>query len=68
MKTGCGLNSEITALDELDTRTKVIEGTDKQERMNDHEENEKDLRSADCHGYGTGYEHKCIRCYYHYQS
>ena len=43
------------------TFSQVLEGTDLQERMNDHEENEKDLRSADCHGYGTWDEHNGFR-------
>jgi hypothetical protein len=60
VKTGCGLNSATECPSRRDTQT--FEGPILQERINNHEENEKNLRSANCHGYGTWYEHKRICC------
>ena len=54
--TSCGLKQQ-NALHGLENISQVLEGTDLQERMNDHEENEKDFRTADCYGNGTWPEH-----------
>jgi len=54
--TSCGLKQQ-NALHGLENISQVLEGTILQERKDNNEENEKDLRSVDCYGNGTWYEH-----------
>jgi transcriptional regulator of heat shock response len=58
-KTSCGLKQQ-NAFHGLENISKVLEGTCKQERMNDHEENEEDDGFGACHGNGTGDERQRI--------